>query len=118
MGNRAECPVCKIYNSNVYNALNYDCKPCPYCEAPYEILKQWDDLKEELEALQAKRVDKDLIRQMKDVQMENYALKTKLSRLENLLDYDGSVIEPIIKAIKILYNKEDEDDHGKDDCPY
>jgi len=118
MGNRAECPVCKAYNSNVYRALNYDCDPCPYCQAPYEILKQWDNLKEELEALQEKRIDKDLIEQIKDVTQENAILKTKLSRLEKLLGYDDTIVQPILKAIKILNNQEDDDDNGADNSPY
>lgn len=110
MGNRAECPVCKSYTSSVYHALNYEMGCCPTCQAPYDILRQWNSLKEELEALQEKRVEKDLIQQIKDVHEENAVLKTKLSRLENLLGYDNTIVKPILEAIKILNNQEDEDD--------
>lgn len=110
MGNRAECPVCKSYSSGVYQALHYDNNPCPYCQAPFEILRDWNNLKEELEVLQSKRIDKDLVHQIKDVMQENAVLKTKLSRLENLLGYDDTVVKPILQAIKILNNQEEEDD--------
>lgn len=110
MGNRAECPVCKAYNSNVYSALNIEMKSCPYCEAPHHILKQWANLSEELEDLQEKRINKDLVNQIKEVMAENAILKTKIDRLQNLFGYDREILEPLEKAYKILYNEEEEDD--------
>lgn len=110
MGNRAECPVCKSYSSDVYRALHYDCSPCPRCQAPYEVLIKWANLSEELEELQNKRINKDLIDQIKEIECENATLKTKLSRLEKVLGYDDSVVKPILDAIKILNNEEVEDD--------
>ena len=110
MGNRAECPVCKSYSSDVYRALHYDCSACPRCQAPYEVLLKWANLSEELEELQTKRINKDLIDQIKEVEAENAALKTKLSRLEKFLGYDDTVVKPILDAIKILNNEEVEDE--------
>ncbi len=110
MGNRAECPVCKRCNSDVYRALHYNYSECPYCNAPHEVLIKWDNLKEELEELQVKRIDKDLIKQIEDVEQENAILKTKLSRLQNVLGYDDTVLKPILDAIKILNNEEVEDE--------
>ncbi len=110
MGNRAECPVCKAYTSGVYRALHYDYSCCPDCQAPHDVLTKWANLSEELEELQGKRINKDLINQMKEVEAENAALKTKLSRLEKVLGYDDTVVKPILDAIKILNNEEVEDE--------
>lgn len=110
MGNRAECPVCKSYNSNVYRALHYDCSPCPDCQAPHSVLSKWANLSEELEELQGKRINKDLMDLVKEVHAENAALKTKLSRLEKVLGYDDTIVKPILDAIKILNNEEVEDE--------
>jgi len=110
MGNRAECPVCKRCNSDVYRALHYDCSPCPYCQAPHEVLTNWANLSEELEELQSKRINKDLMDLVKEVRTENATLKTKLSRLERVLGYDDTVVKPILDAIKILNNEEVEDE--------
>jgi DNA repair exonuclease SbcCD ATPase subunit len=110
MGNRAECPVCKSYSSDVYRALHYDYSPCPRCQAPHEVLTKWANLSEELEELQTKRINKDLIEQIKEINAENAALKTKLARLEKVLGYDETVVKPILDAIKILNNEEVEDE--------
>lgn len=110
MGNRAECPVCKAYSSNIYYAIHHEMTPCPRCQCPHAILVKWEGLNEELGELKKKRLDQDLINQIKEVEIENAILKTKLSRLEKILGYDDTVVKPILDAIKILNNQEVEDE--------
>lgn len=108
MGNRAECPVCKSYSSNVYAAIHYECGPCA-CGCPHNVLVNWNNLKDELEDLQKRRLDKDLMDQIQDVMKENAILKTKLHRLENLFGYDEDLLKPLQEAYKILYNQDEDD---------
>ena len=110
MGNRAECPVCKGWSSDIYRALHYDYKSCPNCEAPHEVLTKWAEVREQVEELKAKRTNKDMLDMIHNVETENAILKTKLSRLEKVLGYDDTVVKPILDAIKILNNEEVEDE--------
>ncbi|HLU87176.1 MAG TPA: hypothetical protein VKZ44_05430 [Taishania sp.] len=73
-------------------------------------MTNWANLSEELEELQSKRINKDLMDLVKEVRTENATLKTKLSRLERVLGYDDTVVKPILDAIKILNNEEVEDE--------
>lgn len=111
MGDRAECPVCAGYTSGIYSALHYKYTACPYCEAPHEVLVKWNNLKEELEELQAKRVSKDILNQLKDCTRENLNLQAKLERISNILIYQQDVLEPFKKVINILQNTEENDDN-------
>lgn len=110
MANRAECPVCESYSSNVYADIHFNFCACRNCKCPHEILLKWQDLLEEVESLKKQMTDKELLKQIQDVEKDNAKLKTKLARLESLLGYDGSVVKPILDAIKILFNQEIEDE--------
>ena len=102
MGNRAECPSCKAYNSNVYACINFTSKDCE-CGCPYEVLVKWNDLKPDLEKLATSKCDKELLKMVEDQEIELAQLKTKLKKLEDIFCWT-EVLEPLIKAQKILQN--------------
>lgn len=105
MGNRAECPVCKAWTSGVYASINYDMKPCPHCECPYEVLVKWNTFREEIEEHKEKKTNKDLIKKIHEVEIQNAVLESKLRRLEQILIYNRDVLKPFNDAIKILNNE-------------
>lgn len=102
MGNRAECPSCKAYTSNVYAAINFDHRDCE-CGCPYQVLVKWNDLKPELEKMETSKCEKELLNMVKDQKMELAALKSKLKKLEDIFCW-REVLEPLIRAQKILQN--------------
>lgn len=100
MGNRAECPTCKAYTSDVYACINFNHSDCK-CGCPYDVLVKWNDIKPELEKLAASRCDKQLLQTIKTQHEEIAILSTKLKRLEDIFCWT-EVLEPLIKAQKIL----------------
>lgn len=113
MGNRAECPACKAYTSDVYNALNYSFKNCPYCDASYEILQEWNILKEKLDQLQEKRISKDLINDLEITKEKNYLLTSIIEKLENeIISTETNYLNKYINILRIMnsYKRENEFD--------
>ena len=108
MGNRAECPACKAYTSNVFACINFNHSDCE-CGCPYDVLVKWNDILPELEKLATSRCDKQLLETVKQQDCEIAILKTKLKKLEDILCWT-EVLEPLIKAQKILQNDIDEFD--------
>lgn len=104
MGDRAECPVCKAYTSDVYAALNFNGADCPYCGCPNSLLFKWSEIMPKLEELKQQRVSKDLLILTEELVQENCRLETKIHRMYELLawiDLD-KILEPILKVKEIL----------------
>ncbi len=104
MGNRAECPSCKAYTSNVYSCLNYKCD-CE-CGCPHELLVKWNDMIPVLENLATSKCNKKLLETITKQFEEISILKSKIKKLESIFCWT-EILEPLIKAQKILQDEGD-----------
>jgi len=104
MGNKEECPCCRSCTSEIYNALNYTNSNCPYCSCPHELLVKWSYMQPEIENLKKTNLEKKIIKQIEDLETENAMLKTKISRMYDILAWRDieDLFDPFIKVKKIL----------------
>lgn len=107
MGNRAECPVCEGYTSNIWSAL-INKNDCPDCGCPHEILDKWNSVRDCVENLRDKKIEKNIINQCQEVNKENLKLKARLNNLYSLLCGNDNPLSPFIQAKQILeqYNND------------
>ncbi len=106
MGNRAECPACKAYGSDVYADLHFNYSNCRKCGCPHALLMQWDEMQLDLDEVREKKTTKDLVKRIDELFCENAALKAKISKLYDLLAFQDldELFSPIMKAKNILEN--------------
>lgn len=106
MGQKATCPLCGGYSSDIQRAIN-EGRGCPDCEAPYEILRKYENLQEDIAKLQETRFNKESIKVIEEIKKENIVLK---GALEQALKYlcSESIVPSLMKAIQVLkrYNFE------------
>ena len=107
MGNRAECPVCEGYTSAIWLSLNKEAD-CPDCGCPYEILDKWNNVRDCVEGLREKKIEKNILKQCEEVNKENLKLKARLNNLYSLICGDDNPLAPFIQAKQILeqYNND------------
>ncbi len=105
MGNRAECPSCKAYSSNVYADLSYG-DDCRSCGCPNNLLVKWEEMQPTLEKLAQSKCDKDLLNKVKEQEETIAKLTTKITKLESIFCWTD-VLDPLLKAKEILENNID-----------
>ncbi|HMG15531.1 MAG TPA: hypothetical protein VK590_08800 [Saprospiraceae bacterium] len=88
-------------------------RDCPVCDCSNSFLIKWNEFREELEVLQEKKISKDVLNHLKELTQENINLKSKLFKLEEIFDFSGEFLRPILKAyyhiheVKLNIHEED-----------
>lgn len=104
MGDRAECPVCLSYSSSILYAINHGDK-CPTCGCDYEFLVEYQKILEDRESYSKRKLSQVLIEDNARLVHENFKLRSKMSRLVDILgyDYENPIRRALDGIIKIIH---------------
>lgn len=107
MGERATCPVCQSYSSNVLHDIqNGD--SCRNCGCPNELIKEYQIILERKEVFEKISINTQIIQENEKLIIENMALKTKIKKLTDVLGYtwDSNLLNIITQTLNILHDEE------------
>lgn len=105
MGERATCPVCGSYSSNVLNDLeNRD--PCRNCGCPANLLNEYQAILIRKEIFFNEKISHDLVEENEKLIIENMKLKTKIKKMQEILgwDFDSELLDSIKSLIQIVHD--------------
>lgn len=108
MGNRATCPVCEAYSSDVLSDIENG-KDCRNCECPNGYLVEYQEIIERQEIYKKNKCSEYLLEQNQILVKENFILKTKIEKLIKIFgyDFDCPLIDSIQQVLKIIHNDKD-----------
>lgn len=101
MGNRATCPICNSYSSDTYADIENG-NDCRICEAKNELLSSFQEILERKEIYNKKNICNELLEENEKLNKEVILLKTKISKLIDVLGYEFS--SPVLELIKNCLN--------------
>ncbi len=107
MGERAECPVCGAYSSDILNDIRNG-NNCRRCECPHDLLKEYQDVLERKDLYKKNKISNEIIEENDRLIKENAKFKTKLEKMEKILGYsfDSPLLDSIKNILKILHDEE------------
>jgi len=106
MGERASCPVCGSCSSNVLNDIQSGFN-CRICGCLNELLQQYQYILNKKEDYIDKKISKHILDENDKLIKENMFLKTKLSKLIEIVGYefDSPIINTFTQILKIIHEE-------------
>lgn len=95
------CPICNSYSSDTYADIeNGD--DCRRCGAKNELLSSFQEILQRKEIYSKKNICNQLLEENEKINRELFFLKTKISKLTDILGYEFS--SPILESLKNCLN--------------
>jgi hypothetical protein len=103
MDERATCQVCNSYSSSVLADINHG-RSCRNCDCPCELLDQYQGILLRKETYLDKKISSEILKENEDLLIENMKLKTKISKMQNILGwgFDSKLRDSITDLINIV----------------